>query len=366
MALDRQSIEKRDFPIGRRGYEPAAVDQHLASVAEEVDSLRRTASRAQRGESLASAASAQVQAIVEAAEKTAAEIERQADAEARRIVREAEQDAGKTRDSAVQRAEGHVDAVSRATAMMLQRIDAMESEVGALAESLRTGANRLSADLALLEGNMAELYDAAGRRAGAPEPPARSAPVRSEPVPFTPPAVPEDDDELPGELAPLGLVEVEEEAASVAAVEEALSQASAGRELESVQSEPVEAKAEGSEAAGSEAAGPEAAGSALAGSGGAVEAEPDEAESEPPSAPSPRSRRRSTPPAPEPHAAEAVAEPEEEPEAGGGDDVDGARLIALNMALNGQPRDEADRYLAENFDLPDRQALLDEVYAAVE
>jgi len=36
------------------------------------------------------------------------------------------------------------------------------------------------------------------------------------------------------------------------------------------------------------------------------------------------------------------------------------------MALNGQARDETDRYLAENFDLPDRQRLLDEVYSSVE
>ena len=49
-----------------------------------------------------------------------------------------------------------------------------------------------------------------------------------------------------------------------------------------------------------------------------------------------------------------------------GDDVEGARLIALNMALNGQSREETDRYLAENFDLSDRSALLDEVYATVE
>jgi hypothetical protein len=46
--------------------------------------------------------------------------------------------------------------------------------------------------------------------------------------------------------------------------------------------------------------------------------------------------------------------------------VDGARLIALNMALNGEPREETDRYLAENFQLADRGKLVDEVYAAVE
>jgi hypothetical protein len=36
------------------------------------------------------------------------------------------------------------------------------------------------------------------------------------------------------------------------------------------------------------------------------------------------------------------------------------------MALNGQSREETDRYLAENFDLPDRARLLDEVYSSVE
>ena len=47
-------------------------------------------------------------------------------------------------------------------------------------------------------------------------------------------------------------------------------------------------------------------------------------------------------------------------------DLDSARLVALNMALNGEPRAEAERYLAENFRLSDRQRLIDEVYAAIE
>ena len=62
-------------------------------------------------------------------------------------------------------------------------------------------------------------------------------------------------------------------------------------------------------------------------------------------------------------------EPEVEsaPAAGGeGGDVEGARLIALNMALNGQSREETDRYLAENFDLSTTATrLLDDVYSRV-
>ncbi|MCW3034244.1 MAG: DivIVA protein, partial [Solirubrobacterales bacterium] len=52
------------------------------------------------------------------------------------------------------------------------------------------------------------------------------------------------------------------------------------------------------------------------------------------------------------------------PENGG--DLDGARLVALNMALNGESRSDTERYLAENYQLPDRVKLVDEVYAAIE
>ena len=48
------------------------------------------------------------------------------------------------------------------------------------------------------------------------------------------------------------------------------------------------------------------------------------------------------------------------------EDLDGARLVALNMALNGDSREETGQYLAENFAVPDREQLLDEVYAAIE
>ena len=49
----------------------------------------------------------------------------------------------------------------------------------------------------------------------------------------------------------------------------------------------------------------------------------------------------------------------------GGDD-ESARLIALNMVMNNTPRDEIERYLAENFRLTDRRGLLDEVYSSFE
>ena len=281
MALDRQTIEKRDFPIGRRGYEPEAVDAHLANLAAELDSLQRSASR-RSGESLASAASAQVQAIVEAAESSAADIERDAREEAAQIRQGAARDAQRTRDDAIERAQEHVGKVQESTSLMLQRVDAMDSELTALVESLRTGANRLKADLSLLEGNMGELYTAAGQGTGA---------AAAEPVPAAPAPAP-------------------------AMAEPPATEPHAEPPAKGPHGDPADQLPHAEAPAPASAAEPELA------------AEP-------------------APPADD-------------------EDVEGARLIALNMALNGQSREETDRYLAENFDLGDRHALLDEVYATVE
>jgi hypothetical protein len=46
------------------------------------------------------------------------------------------------------------------------------------------------------------------------------------------------------------------------------------------------------------------------------------------------------------------------------EDAAGVRLIALNMALDGTPREQTAQFLAENFSLEDSEQLLDEVYAS--
>jgi DivIVA domain-containing protein len=261
LALDRQSIEKRDFPIGRRGYDPEAVDEHLAALADEVDALRRSSGR-QRGDTLAVAASEQVRMIVEAAEQSAADIEREAELEARRIRQDSRENAEKVRNEAATQAREHVTRVSESCGAMLERIDTMEAELRNLLESLRGGANRVSADLALLQGSVGDLRGSGGG--------------------FT-------SDERPGSAAAPG-----------ASAEPALAPA-------------------------------------------------DEIDD-----------------APEPFA-DADAAPETgddgDGEVGRAADEEGARLIALNMALNGTPRDETEQYLSENFELEDPQALLDDVYA---
>ena len=100
----------------------------------------------------------------------------------------------------------------------------------------------------------------------------------------------------------------------------------------------------------------------------AAAAEPEPAESEPAAAPP--AANEPEPAEPEPAEAEPEPDPAElapaaSPAAGppSGDGHEGARVIALNMALNGSPREETARYLDENFELENPEALLDEVYA---
>lgn len=88
---------------------------------------------------------------------------------------------------------------------------------------------------------------------------------------------------------------------------------------------------------------------------------PEEPESEPAAAP--RQPLRSVPAPP------AEPEPEDEPDlppaAAGPDDTEAARIVALDLAFSGTPREEADRIIAKQYNVADRAALLDEVYAAV-
>jgi DivIVA domain-containing protein len=237
--LERQDIERRDFPVSRRGYEPNAVDSHLRRLADEMERVVRSRRPA---DTVASASAEQVRAIVAAAEATSAEITRQA-----------KEDADRARGEASAQAREHLARVSEASRAMLERLEAIGRELDDVVESLRSGAGRLTADLDALQSSAAELRAADG------------------------PAVPRT-----GRPAP-----VMEDFADEVEVEET----------------------------------PEAA------------------------------------PAPEPEPPAPVADDAA--------DAEGARLIALNMALSGTPRAQADRYLAENFDLDDRERLLDDVYSRV-
>jgi len=268
--FDRQAIERRDFPVSRRGYDPAAVDAHLRALASEFEELQRAGTGGET--SLASMASTQVQSIIQAAETAAAEIESQALAHAVSTREAADQDAERSRQEAIGQARAHVAAVAQGTAVLLERVESMDGEAGVLVETLRASAQRLAGDLSALERSMGELYDAAsGRRVGAADAPA-----------------------------------------------------------------PVEGLRE------------------------ALDSGTPAAPSAPPSSPRPKPAKPTPPPA------QSVQAPSAAGAGGGEGDLDGARLIALNMALNGESRGDAERYLAEHFQSIDRLKLIDEVYAAIE
>ncbi len=296
MELDRQGIEKRDFPIGRRGYEPAAVDAHLRALAAEVEELQR-AVMGRGADSLASTASTQVQSILEAAETTAAEIERQASQSAREAREQATSDAEQTRDDAIKQARRHVAAVAQATSILLQRVESMDGEVGALVEALRTGANRLTNDLTAVDTNMGDLYDASSGRA--------QATTERESSPAA--------------------------AATSRPREQADPRASSEPDRQTRRSGGTSAPASAAFGASSRA-------------------------------PIPAPSHADAPAA----ASTAQAGATGPPAGAGSGDIDGARLIALNMALNGESRAETERYLAENFQIENREKLLEEVYAAIE
>jgi DivIVA domain-containing protein len=314
VALDRHNIEKKDFPLGGRGYDPDAVDAHLSAVADEVAAFKEESRR--RAETVASSASDRVRTIVEAAEQSAAEITRAAEQDAREIRDDANSEAQATRENAHREAREYLDKVSAAGSAMLERLNGMEQEMSAMIESVRTGAGRLNTDIEHLQGGFGEVASTISPRPA-----------------FVP------DEQLPAS----GPVEPAPEAAEPAAPapEPASDQdATAGDPYQTYDGRAAELD------------------------------QPQFAERFQPAAEEPVVEPAATPEAAEFHSvagepAQSNGFDQPQPASQGGD-AEGARLIALNMALNGTPREETARYLSENFHLSDAGGLLDEVYASVE
>jgi DivIVA domain-containing protein len=206
--VDREAIERPDFPVGRRGYDQAAVDEHLRRVADEIEVLRANPGARPPVTPISAGTSEQVRAILEAAETGAAEL----------------------RADAGRQAGEHVARVEEAAGGMLAKLDQLESELNALLDALRRSGEQLNDGLTRLHEQVREFGG-------------ESEPEAPDPEPVAPP-------------------------------------------------QPVDGAARNGDEAG-------------------------------------------------------------------------ARLIALNMALSGTPRDETARYLAEHYDLVDAEALLDDVYSQV-
>jgi DivIVA domain-containing protein len=293
LELERRFIERTDFPAARRGYDPVEVDHHLRQVADGVEELKRS-TPASDSSSVATATAEQVRGIVEAAERSAAEIRLKVEREADEMRRSADHDAGTTRQRAGAEAAAHVERVEQATSKLLERTHAIESEldrlvgglqgsVGSLVETVRDGAGSLSTRLEEMKSELSQV--GAGRIA-------HGEPAVIRPV----------------DAAPDLVAEVQE------------------TPTEGV---PDEAKA--------------------------AEAVPDEAKAGQPGATQEPSEAVEPGVAEEPAVGAQGATPVAE----------AARLIALNMALNGTPRNETRRLLKSKFFLDDPEAILEDVYARV-
>jgi DivIVA domain-containing protein len=143
--VDRDDIERQDFPATRKGYDPAAVDLHLRQVADEFEVLGREAADRPRAASLSKGTSEHVRAILEAAE-----------ASARQLREEAGRDAS-----------GHVERVEDAARGMIDKLDRLQSELDRLLAGLKSTAETLTGGLEVLSREVGTVPGP-----DAPEPPA--------------------------------------------------------------------------------------------------------------------------------------------------------------------------------------------------
>jgi DivIVA domain-containing protein len=143
--VDRDAIERRDFPLGRRGYDQAAVDEHLRRVADEIETLKAGGRPAPTP--LSAGTSEQVRAILAAAETGAAELRAEAGREAG----------------------DHVARVEQAAGGMLAKLDQLESELKTLLDALRRSGEQLNDGLARLHEQVRE-FGGEGEPQPEPEP----------------------------------------------------------------------------------------------------------------------------------------------------------------------------------------------------
>jgi DivIVA domain-containing protein len=150
--MERDEIERQDFPAARRGYDTAAVEAHLRRVADEFEVARRGSG------SLAEGASTQVRAILEAAETSAREL----------------------REEAGREASGHVARVEDAAKGMLDKLDRLHGELDRLLEGLKATAESLAGSLDELSRDVGTL--------GPQVEPAPVEPAAADPAPAAPPS----------------------------------------------------------------------------------------------------------------------------------------------------------------------------------
>jgi DivIVA domain-containing protein len=346
--MDRQSIERRDFPIARRGYEIDAVDAHLARIADEYEALARRG-RSESPGGLAAAAAEQVRMIVEAAEQSAQDISREAELEARQLRQDAREEAERLRADAGRQAREHVVRAAEVARGLLDRVEGMDRELGSLLEGLRGGSQRLAADLSLLQANVEEI------RAAAKAPP---SPGEAD---VTGPA-----DDAGTFAADGGSTSAATGVRAGAGIQDTLLPATTGRRTDTSSAVTELDGGRASDTAGEAEADAAGAAGAEGGNSGAGDVDDTQATDEGGYRPDPSldavldSADTAEAALPAPADLDGASAQDDE---GRRLEANGARMVALNMALNGVPREETRGHLEQNFSVDGLDALLDDVYA---
>lgn len=156
--MDRKFIQRSEFPVVRRGFDPDEVKRHLSAIAEAVN---RELNEIRAGSTVSGAAAGHVRAIVEAAERSAAEIVEKAEREAEETTAAAAAAARAKRERADARAIVHVERVEGAGRELLERADRTEAEIDRLVEGFRSAGDalvdRLRGGVATIQSKLDEI-----------------------------------------------------------------------------------------------------------------------------------------------------------------------------------------------------------------
>ena len=357
--MERGQIERSNFAQTRRGYDPAAVDAHLREVAAAVEELQdQVEELSARPETLSRTANERLRRILEAAEASAQEISAEAEQEARALTVDARREAQTIIGEAERRARERDSESETSTSERLSRVDTRTGELMQRADELDEQFDRLLERMrAAGEAAVATLRDEAqGLRNELDELPGESVPAHRRSL--------RDEDEL----EPPARIEPEH---PTAVVEPDPADEPLGDELRADRPDPRATHDQPIEDDDAPFGRPE---------DDRFDSEPEDEPLGDEVIPEPRGDERLPEPPEEPLAdpdydpdsAEPLPEEDEpterRPSGGAGDsdqDMEGARLIALNMALSGSSRAETAEYLRETFGFED-QALLDDVYDRVQ
>jgi polyhydroxyalkanoate synthesis regulator phasin len=159
VTVDRDAIQRRDFPVVESGYEPAAVDAHLGALADELERLRESAGGAR-------SAGTHIQSVLEAAQHAAAEIE----AEARRRAEE-------TGAEAIADTRAHVEALTGAAQALRDRLSELDAEIGELIAAAQRLSSASAAPKAAVTTARRKPATPAPAAPQAPKPPAAAQPA---------------------------------------------------------------------------------------------------------------------------------------------------------------------------------------------